>query len=371
MALTTEYNNITGVMMHSQESDCGEFEKSSPTYARFLAVCQSTGLFRGVSPRSCSDQQSCHRDSRVGFSFLELVSCLAILGLIVGLFLPTLIQLRMTAARARCSDNLRVSSHAILQFESAHGFYPSSVQNSGPQRSWAVMVLPWLGAEEVARLYDYSRHWCEAVNANAVSVQISVFYCPATPRSPRTATGPVKLKFLDGKQIYMSVTAAGCTDYAAIDEVKQDPFIAGETDTRGYGVLKEDQFSRRGEISDGLGNTVMLIESAGRPELWVMGEFISKSSPDTERKHVSSAPWASRSNDFGLDGYSPTNPGLDAGPCAINCTNSNEAYSFHPGGAYAACADGSVRFIRDTVTTRLFARLVTRNGGEAIDWADY
>jgi len=304
-------------------------------------------------------------------TLFELMACVTVLSVMVGLLLPGLTKLRTLAARARCSDNLRVSSHAILQFESAYGFYPSSVQNSGPQRSWAVMVLPWLGTEAIARQYDYSQHWCEPANAAAIHEQIGVFYCPATPRRPRTATGKVKLKYLDGHQVHYTIHDAACTDYAAIDEVKQDPFIAGEADTRGYGVLKEDQFPRRDEITDGLSNTVMLVESAGRPELWVMGKLIAESGSDSEQKHVSSAPWASRSNDFGLDGFSPANPRLDAGPCAINCTNSNEAYGFHPGGVNAACADGSVRFIRETVTTRLFARLVTRSGGEAIDWADY
>lgn len=234
------------------------------------------------------------------------------------------------------------------------------------------MVLPWLGAAETARGYDYSRHWCEPPNTAAISEQIAVFYCPATPTTWRTATGPVKLKYLDGRQTFYTVRDAACTDYASIDEVKQDPFIAGVCDTRGYGVLTEDQFPRKAEVSDGLSNTVMLVESAGRPDVWVMGTLVTDATDlDTKLKHVSSAPWASRSNDFGLDGFDPTGVHKDAGTCAINCTNNNEAYGFHHGGAYAVCADGSVRFIRDTVTTRLFAKIVTRAGGELVDWSEY
>ena len=52
------------------------------------------------------------------------------------------------------------------------------------------------------------------------------------------------------------------------------------------------------------------------------------------------------------------------GPCAINCTNDHEVYSFHPGGANAVFADGSVHFLKASLDIRIFARLATRAGGE-------
>ena len=55
------------------------------------------------------------------------------------------------------------------------------------------------------------------------------------------------------------------------------------------------------------------------------------------------------------------------GPCAINCTNNREVYSFHPIGANAVFGDGSVRFLRDDLDIRIFARLVTRAGGEVVE----
>jgi prepilin-type processing-associated H-X9-DG protein len=177
-------------------------------------------------------------------------------------------------------------------------------------------------------------------------------------------TGRVKLKFGERQQFFDVAGTAG-TDYAAVDEVKEEVVLHGFADARGFGVLKEDQFPRRADITDGLGQTVLITECAGRPDEWVLGR------PGRPNELASSAPWASRSNDFGLDGFDPTNPDADAGPCAINCTNANEVYSFHPGGANAAMADGGVRFIADRVGTRLLARLVTRSGGEAVDWANY
>ena len=59
------------------------------------------------------------------------------------------------------------------------------------------------------------------------------------------------------------------------------------------------------------------------------------------------------------------------GPCAINCTNDREVYSFHPGGANAVFADGSVHFLKASIDIRIFARLVTRAGGEVVSAGDY
>ena len=59
------------------------------------------------------------------------------------------------------------------------------------------------------------------------------------------------------------------------------------------------------------------------------------------------------------------------GPCAINCTNERQVYSFHPGGANAIFADGSVHFLKETINIRVLAGLVTRAGGEVVPAGDY
>ena len=55
----------------------------------------------------------------------------------------------------------------------------------------------------------------------------------------------------------------------------------------------------------------------------------------------------------------------------INCTSNNEIYSFHPGGANALFADGSVHFLKDSLSVPIVAALVTRAGGEILSGDSY
>ena len=99
----------------------------------------------------------------------------------------------------------------------------------------------------------------------------------------------------------------------------------------------------------------MLTECAGRPRLWrAAGRFRGTTS--------TGGVWVGGTLIFG-QGSTPDGV-TQPGPCAINCTNNREVYSFHPGGANAVFADGSVHFLKANIDIRIFARLVTRAGGE-------
>jgi prepilin-type processing-associated H-X9-DG protein len=82
--------------------------------------------------------------------------------------------------------------------------------------------------------------------------------------------------------------------------------------------------------------------------------------------------WADPNLEVALDGSDTltTGQGQGYGPCVMNCTNDNEMYSFHTGGAMVAFADGGVRYVRETVSARTFAALVTKSAGDipGEDW---
>ena len=72
-----------------------------------------------------------------------------------------------------------------------------------------------------------------------------------------------------------------------------------------------------------------------------------------------------RNNGIPLHGFSRN--GLRApGPCPINCTNNNEAFSFHPGGCHALFSDGHVRFLSDSIDFGVLRSAVSADQGEVV-----
>jgi prepilin-type processing-associated H-X9-DG protein len=81
-------------------------------------------------------------------------------------------------------------------------------------------------------------------------------------------------------------------------------------------------------------------------------------------------PWASSASPVAIAGASADGATVP-GPCALNCTNDQQPYSFHPGGANFLVADGSVHFLAAAIDIRVLAALATRAGGEGVPGQDY
>ncbi len=123
--------------------------------------------------------------------------------------------------------------------------------------------------------------------------------------------------------------------------------------------------TRMTDITDGTSQTFMVVEDAGRTELWRMGRHAQGFSY--------SGGWATPDYELALDGSDTLyyGSGQGMGPCVMNCTNDNEVYSFHQSGANILFADGSVHFIRNSIKNTVFAALSTKASGEIISFGDY
>jgi prepilin-type processing-associated H-X9-DG protein len=110
-------------------------------------------------------------------------------------------------------------------------------------------------------------------------------------------------------------------------------------------------------ITDGLSNTMMFAESAGRPTEWRAG--VRHTILITNINHDGN--WAGGNAPYlGVFNASGTGPG-DVG---VNANNFQGMYGFHTGGANAAFADGSVRFVSARTAIRPFLAMLTRANGE-------
>ena len=311
---------------------------------------------------------------RSGFTLIELLVVIAIIGILVALLLPAVQAAREAARRAQCENNLKQLATAAQNFHDTYQKLPSSVRPAGltplPRIAGLTFLLPFMEQQPTFDQYDQTKNWSDPANLPVTVQPIKTFLCPSTPEPKRQDGLPEAVPWT-GKLVAI-------TDYSPTIGVDQRLKAAKLVDQDGAGMLPKNGEPRLADVLDGLSQTIMYAESAGRPYVYRNNRRVTEV---LTVGRVNAGGWSRPASDFSVDGSS--HDGVSSpGPCAVNCTNGEdvaaspfphpyygsegtaEAYSFHPGGAVFAFGDGSVRFIDQSIPIREFARLVTRAGGE-------
>jgi prepilin-type N-terminal cleavage/methylation domain-containing protein/prepilin-type processing-associated H-X9-DG protein len=307
--------------------------------------------------------------SRHGFTLIELLVVIAIIAILIGLLLPAVQKVREAAARTQCQNHLKQIGLAIFNYESAHGHIPTSIRPAGvtplPRTSWTIPVLAFIEQENLRRNYDITQSWGTPTNLPISSQTIKIFLCPSTPNPERK----------DGDPQTNIWNIVAVTDYAAVAGVSP---LATNINPTGFaipGIMEKNKMVRINAVTDGLSNTLLVVESAGRPQIFRQGRPVGV----VPAQRVNGGGWARPASD--LDFLpSSTDGSVFPGPCAVGCTNgyeynvyphpvfgtegSNAPYSFHTRGINALWGDGSVRFLRSSISAPTFAAAVTRSHGE-------
>jgi Protein of unknown function (DUF1559) len=307
---------------------------------------------------------SCHR--RSALTIVEVLVTIAIIGVLIALLLPAVQAAREAARRTKCANHLKQIGLACHQHHDTYGVFPPGRVDAPftvPQgqiiqggHSFFPFLLPYIEQEGLARTYRWDRRAQGPENQPVASTQLKILQCPsAEPDRWATAVEDPLNYGWGGK--------GACGDYGGVREIDTRLVDLGLVDRADnyVGVLTWNHLTRFAEITDGASQTMLVTEYAGRPKLWragrpVLGIF------------ASGAAWVGGPLTFG-QGSSPDGA-TKPGPCAINCTNDREVYSFHCSGANAVFADGSLQFLKASTDIRIFARLVTYAGGEVVCTGD-
>ena len=287
---------------------------------------------------------------RRGFTLIELLVVIAIIAVLIGLLLPAVQKVRGAANRMRCSNNLKQLGLALHNYHEACGTFPPGQVRAPYDRwnvnhGWAVFILPHVEQQPLYDAYHWDRALAAPANQGVVARPLTIFCCPSAPEQGRYDTAHGLFPSYGGK--------GACGDYAPTWYV--DPAL---TTGDSQGVLAPNCMTKLTDITDGTSNTILLTEDAGRPRQWRAGR------PGDDQT-IEGGPWAGFWTGITLQG-STFDGTSRPGPCAVNCSNDHEVYSFHPGGANAVFADGSVRFLPEGMNNRVLAALITRAGGEVV-----
>ena len=306
------------------------------------------------------------RMRRTGFTLVEMLVVIAIIGVLVALLIPAIQAARESARRTTCQSNLKQIAFAVQQYHTKFQVFPPGRLDGLTQHSWMPALLTYMEEESIASIYNWKVSWDHSSNWEAISTRLEVLACPSTAlRDDR----------LD--QVAPGIKAA-ISDYAPVGNIVVNPHnllppkFLGVMPALDLSPTSRPKWTRVQDIRDGLSSTIVVAEAAGRPGFFTFGRNIGP--PDNPSSggnlavvggRVQGAGWADP--DSMLRFHSSSGDGLTSpGSCAINCTNNNEAFAFHPAGVNCFFADNSVHFLVDEMSVKVFAALVTRNGGEII-----
>lgn len=327
------------------------------------------------------------RQSRRGFTLIELLVVIAIIAILVALLLPAVQQAREAARRSSCKNNLKQIGLALHNYHDTFGVFPPGMVKNACQSAsvphcasgdvgkehnslgWMAFLLPNV---EQGALYDalsestgnFRGRWQGGGANDPPRKFVPTYMCPSDPAPEENQTwdGLAKSNYvgciangrtgvghgeIDGE-------TTGATGVATFPAQFATGVAGGASAEKGNGLFYANSKIRMRDVTDGLSNTIAVMERSGYQ-------------PDNTLPE--GALWIGNQRDHStrqIFGRTPTRTDNNA----INLPNGsnmlNASGSAHDGGAQYLLSDGSVRFISENIAVSTFADLGHRSDGEVL-----
>jgi prepilin-type N-terminal cleavage/methylation domain-containing protein/prepilin-type processing-associated H-X9-DG protein len=350
-----------------------------------------------------------------GFTLIELLVVIAIIAVLIALLLPAVQAAREAARRSQCVNNLKQLGLAVHNYESANsivvlqsmwpsGNYPSGLTSGfstgGASYSWTVALLPQMEQQPLFNAFNFGCYvWDTSVvaanfqaNTTVGYTQIGSLLCPSDGSTTRpihpfgtksyhsNVGGPGIILAWSGPIIppkSWSVNVPGTTTFASLTDGLSNTALFSERliglpSTQVTTLSINSANAKRGMFPGPDGGTF----NTGDPSLamkFVQGcKALPGTTKATNTQHIGHI-WT-----YGYPRFQSNYYNHFGAPNDLSCINSNEgdapdgrwsiatATSNHPGGVNVAFADGSVRFIKNSINLPTWWALGTRAGAEVV-----
>jgi prepilin-type N-terminal cleavage/methylation domain-containing protein/prepilin-type processing-associated H-X9-DG protein len=299
-------------------------------------------------------EMSCGR--RSAFTLIELLVVIAIIAVLIGLLVPAVQQIRESADRTQCQNNLHQIGVALHTHVSDRKYFPSAYTSPAstaaapvqPGWGWATALLPYVEQKE---LYDLLNPDNAPFGNGANPVQAAAF---APALATQTALPVYRCPSNAPPEVNAQRFNHGTSNYRAVAGPNAFPNFADPQDMGG--VMFHNSRISVAMIADGTSNTLAVGEcvfdmTASPPRwgaIWVGMTGFDRTSPQGAGygARISDVMWWVDQNTAVINGPAPQAFG-----------------SRHPGGALFCFCDGSVRFFLEGGDVNTLRYLAGRNDG--------
>jgi prepilin-type N-terminal cleavage/methylation domain-containing protein/prepilin-type processing-associated H-X9-DG protein len=339
-----------------------------------------------------------------GFTLIELLVVIAIIAVLIALLLPAVQSAREAARRAQCINNLKQLALAAHNYESNTSVFPMGNQGfrfpscgaAWPADAYLhsafTFMLPYIESNNIYNAYNFSRVFVSISNDTVEQTQLNVFTCPSD--LPFTQEPPGFVPYVHNSY----ATNRGRNENIGFNwgnTAPPDPtaqYYQNCNGDPGDGMFGWQCAFRISQVTDGLSNTFLFGEvsrfldepasvySIGNITIVFLDDYPDAAANNalhpTSGAFVVPRPNAPPDKTGAVYKACFISSGAFFPPDWINvraCLDLGQ-YGFrslHPGGANFAMADGSVKFIKSSISVPTYRALGTRAGGEVISADQY